>query len=55
MKIILISPTAVGMASNFSHGSRRSKIFSYGRRPAAFGPTLKEKINCSGKQVLVQN
>ena len=35
-------PTAIGMASNFNHRSRRSKIFGYGRRlwPLAFGPTL---------------
>ena len=39
---MLISPTAVGMASNFRHRSRsgRSKIFDYGRRPSAYGPTL---------------
>ena len=42
LKIILILPSAVGIALNFGHRShsRRSKIFSYGRRPSAFGPTL---------------
>ena len=42
-----MSPTAVGMASNFGHRSRsrRSKIFGYGRRTSAFGPTL-VKLDC---------
>ena len=35
---------AVGISSNFGQRSRsrRSKIFGYGRRPSAFGPTLEE-------------
>ena len=40
LQIIQIFPSAVGMASNFGHRSRRSKTFGYGRRTSAFGPTL---------------
>ena len=32
LKMILILPTAIGMASNFSKCSHRSKIFCYGYR-----------------------
>ena len=42
LRKLQIRPSAVGIASNFGHRSRsrRSKIFGYGRRTSAFGPTL---------------
>ena len=43
LQLIKNFPSAVGMASNFGHRSRsrRCKIFGYGRRTSAFGPTLR--------------
>ena len=49
-----IRPSAVGMASNFGHRSRsrRSLIFSFGRRTSAFGPTLQKPFrNCNHAQL----